>query len=195
MTTQPTRCRWRRKLEGSGVRRSPFIADWKIRHAPPPQATTARRIRSFFIVGRVPCRSASAVNLPKTSAAHWSCLIVDQGLSLEWDGPDFDVSQFPDNGPLLLYAHEVAWGRMDDLEGFCVENGLPFVRWSGGYSGQFGPERAVFTGSGEVTLYAADEEEFTVMSRTTAERLGSYDAILAHFAVADFQWTPLHFGP
>lgn len=68
-------------------------------------------------------------------------LFVDQGLSLEWDGPDFDFTQFPDDGPLTLYAHEVAWGRMDDLESFCVEYGLPFVRWSGGYPGQFGPER------------------------------------------------------
>lgn len=51
------------------------------------------------------------------------------------------------------------------------------------------------TGSGDVTLYAADEEAFTVMSRTTAERLGSYDAIVAHFAAADFHVPHFRFGP
>src|SRR3546814_14515193 len=76
-------------------------------------------------------------------------LITDEGLSTEWDGPAFDAAQFPDDAPLMLYAHEVAWGRLDGLKAFCLTQALPFVRWSGGYPGQFGPERAVFTGAGE----------------------------------------------
>ncbi|WP_239025789.1 hypothetical protein [Sphingomonas paeninsulae] len=46
-----------------------------------------------------------------------------------------------------------------------------------------------------MTLYAADEEEFTVITRNTAERLGSYHAILAHFAAADFQVPHFRFVP
>lgn len=118
-------------------------------------------------------------------------LIIGEGLSTDWDGPDFDAAQIPTDDALRLYAHEVAWGRLDDLEGFCRDHHLPFVRWSGGYPGQFGPEIAVFTGSGEVQLFAADEEEYVVICRTTAERLGGYDAILAHFAAAEFVPPPL----
>lgn len=118
-------------------------------------------------------------------------LIVDEGLSTEWDGPAFDASQLPCGDALRLYAHEVAWGRLDALEAFCTQQALPFVRWSGGYPGQFGPETAVFTGQGEVRLFAADEEEYVVIGRATAERLGSYDAILAHFDAADFAVPPL----
>src|SRR3546814_18696247 len=65
-------------------------------------------------------------------------LITDEGLSTEWDGPAFDAAQFPDDAPLMLYAHEVAWGRLDGLKAFCLTQALPFVRWSGGYPGQFG---------------------------------------------------------
>src|SRR3546814_3647863 len=43
-------------------------------------------------------------------------LITDEGLSTEWDGPAFDAAQFPDDAPLMLYAHEVAWGRLDGLK-------------------------------------------------------------------------------
>ncbi|MGY4398818.1 hypothetical protein ACVWZA_004028 [Sphingomonas sp. UYAg733] len=118
-------------------------------------------------------------------------LITGEGLSTDWDGPDFDASQIPPDDALRLHAHEVAWGRLDDLEGFCVDHHLPFVRWSGGYPGQFGPEIAVFTGSGEVPLFAADEEEYVVIGLSTAERLGSYDAILAYFAAAEFVPPPL----
>lgn len=57
-------------------------------------------------------------DLPENQRGKLVGLVVDQGLSLEWDGPDFDFTQFPDDGPLTLYAHEVAWGRLDDLEGF-----------------------------------------------------------------------------
>src|SRR3546814_9960060 len=34
-------------------------------------------------------------------------LITDEGLSTEWDGPAFDAAQFPDDAPLMLYAHEI----------------------------------------------------------------------------------------
>lgn len=121
-------------------------------------------------------------------------IIADEGLSTEWDGPDFDVSHVPTDEALRLYAHEVAWGRLNVLEAFCVAHGLAFSRWSGSYPGQFGPEIAVFTGSGEVRLFAADEEEQGVLGRATAERLGSFAAILAWFDAAAFVPPPLRLG-
>ncbi|MDI1297011.1 MAG: hypothetical protein PSY12_14220, partial [bacterium] len=51
---------------------------------------------------------------------------------------------------------------------------LPFARWSGAYCGQWGTERAVFTGAGKVQSYAADEDDYLLIGRCTVERLGSY---------------------
>jgi hypothetical protein len=52
-------------------------------------------------------------------------------LSIDWDENPFDPAQLSLGRPLDLCAYEVAWGRLDDLEEFCVSQGLPFVRWSG----------------------------------------------------------------
>ncbi len=90
-------------------------------------------------------------------------IVQSKGLALDYDAEPFPADDFPANGPLSLYAHEVAWGRVDRLEGFCVAHGLPFARWSGGSAAQFGPERAVFTGAGEASLYAADEDDEVVI--------------------------------
>lgn len=88
-------------------------------------------------------------------------------------------------------AHEVAWGRFEELEAFCVANALPFARWSGAYAGQWGAERTVFTGSGEPHGYAADEDDYILIGRCTVERLGSIEAVIAHFDAADFAIPPL----
>ena len=117
--------------------------------------------------------------------------VIGEGLSVEWDGPGFDAAQIPDGWPLNLYAHEVAWGMVEPLEALCVELQLPFVRWSGGYPGAFGPELLVFTGSGAPRSFAADEEERAVICRDTAASLGGIRAIRAHFAAAEFIVPPL----
>lgn len=70
-------------------------------------------------------------------------------------------------------AHEVAWGRFELLEVFCVRNHLPFARWSGAYAGQWGAERTVFTGSGEPRGFASDEDDYILIGRCTVERLDS----------------------
>jgi len=121
-------------------------------------------------------------------------LIAEEGLSLEWDGAPFDASQFPDATPLTLYAHEVAWGRVENLEAFCVAHKLPFARWSGSYPGQWDPERVVFTGDGEPQSFGASEDDYVMIGRHTAEALGSYEAIIANFDAADFAIPPLRIG-
>lgn len=109
-----------------------------------------------------------------------------EGLSTDWDGELFTADQCFANEPLALMAHEVAWGHFRELEAFCIQQGLPFARWSGGYHGQWGAQRMVFSGSGEPTSFAADEEDCILIDRSTAERLGSIEAIFAHFDAADF---------
>ncbi|MBJ7441932.1 MAG: hypothetical protein JHD35_23345 [Sphingopyxis sp.] len=125
-------------------------------------------------------------NLPAALRDRFIAVIQSEGLSTEWDGEPFAPSDLPDGKPLELMAHEVAWGRFEELETFCIELGLPFARWSGAHPSQWGAERLVFTGSGEPQSYAADEDDYILMGRCTAERLGSMDAIRAHFDAADF---------
>ena len=133
--------------------------------------------------------------LPRSLLPDLAALVQAEGLSTEWDSETFTLSMFREGAPLELMAHEVAWGWFERLESWCVQHGLPFARWSGGYSGQWGAERAVFTGAGEVQCYAADEDDYLLIGRCTAARLGSYEAILAHFAAGDFAVPPLLLMP
>lgn len=118
-------------------------------------------------------------------------LVIVEGLSIEWDGPPFDATQLPEDAPLALYAHEVAWGRLDALEAFFIEHHLPFARWSGGCSGSFDPERVVFMGSATPQSFGASDDDYVMIGRHTAEALGTYDAIIANFDAADFAVPPL----
>lgn len=121
-------------------------------------------------------------------------IIEREGLSTEWDGEPFQPSDITEGQPLSLYAHEVAWGRFETLESWCVANAIPLTRWSGAYAGQWGAERVVFIGAGEPASFAADEDDHVMIGRDTAERLGSIEAIRAHFDAADFVVPPLVIG-
>ena len=114
----------------------------------------------------------------------FAAIINAEGLSIDWDGEDFTLSQLPADVALTLMAHEVAWGRFEGLESFCVTNRLPFARWSGAYAGQWGAERVVY--HGEPETYAADEDDCIHVCRETIERLGSLEAVRAYFDAADF---------
>ena len=118
-------------------------------------------------------------------------LVEQEGLSTEWDGEPFQPGDITPNQPLALYAHEVACGRFETLEAWCVDNAVPFTRWSGAYAGQWGAERVVFTGAGEPGSFAADEDDHVLIGRDTVDRLGSIEAIRAHFDAADFLVPPL----
>lgn len=131
-------------------------------------------------------------NVPADLLLDLAAIINGEGLSTDWDGEDFTVSQLVPGRAITLMAHEVSWGRFEDLEAFCVVEHLPFVRWSGAYAGQWGPERVVFTGSGEPASFVADEEDRILIDRATVDRLVTIDAVLAYFAAADFAVPPLH---
>ena len=118
-------------------------------------------------------------------------LITDECLSTEWDGEPFDPSQLTPGEPLQLHAHEVAWGMFEELEAWCREHHVPYVRWSGGFGSEWGAERVVFDGADEPRSYDADESDRVFVDRATVERLGSVEAILAHFNAAEFALPPL----
>lgn len=129
--------------------------------------------------------------LPADQLLDLAAIINGEGLSTDWDGEEFTVSQLSPGKSLTLMAHEVAWGRFEDLEAFCASERLPFVRWSGAYAGQWGAERIVFTGSGEPMSFVADEEDSILIDRGTIDRLGTIEAVRAHFDAADFIVPPL----
>ena len=118
-------------------------------------------------------------------------LVTDEGLSTEWDDEPFQPAQLTSDEPLQLYAHEVAWGRFEALEAWAQEHHVPYVRWSGGYGSEWGAERVVFDGPGDPRSYDADENDRIFIDRSTVERLGSVEAILAHFDAAEFTLPPL----
>lgn len=122
-------------------------------------------------------------------------LIADHNLSLEWDGEPFERAQHVSGTPLSLYAHQVPGGEFRSLENFCVEHGIAFRRWCGGYPTLWDPERSVYRGYGAVSHYGATEEDLVYIVRETAEALGSHAAILANFDAADFDVPPLAIGP
>ena len=130
-------------------------------------------------------------SLPADQLLEFAAVINGEGLSTDWDGEDFTVSQLVPDSPLTLMAHEVAWGRFEDLEAFCMAENLPLVRWSGAYSGQWGAERVVFNGSGDPASFAADEEDRILVDHDTIVRLGTMDAVQDHFRAADFAVPPL----
>ena len=132
--------------------------------------------------------------IPRLLLPELAALVEAEGLSTEWDGEPFTLAMLRENVALELMAYEVAWGRFE-AQSWCIKHGLPFARWSGACVGQWGAERAVFTGAGEVQCYAADEDDDLLVGRCTVERLGSYEAILAHFAAGDFAVPPLRLLP
>lgn len=140
---------------------------------------------------RVSASIALGGTLPAALLPDLLAAIECEGLSTEWDGAPFAADQLPTDGPFMLMAHDVAWGCFRELEAFCVENRLPFARWSGGCPGAWGAERTVFTGTGEPQCFAADEDDYVLIGRCTAERLGSFAAIIAHFDAADAAIPPL----
>lgn len=121
-------------------------------------------------------------------------LIEREGLSIDWDGEPFQPDDIAPDKPLHLCAHEVAWGRFEDLENWCIARSVPFCRRSGAYGGEWNAERVVFTGSGAPRSFPAEVDDHVVIDRDTVERLGSIEAIRAYFDAADFVVPPLVIG-
>jgi len=150
--------------------------------------------RSRIIADRVSASISIGGTLPSTPLPEFIVLIDQEGLSTEWNGEPFTALDLPEIASLDLMAHEVAWGRFEALEAFCVKSALPFSRWSGAYPGQWGAERIDFSGGGTPVSYADDEDDYVLMGRCTTERLGSFAAIVAHFDAADFAVPQLVIG-
>lgn len=140
---------------------------------------------------RVPASILIGGKMSAALFADFLSAIAFEGLSAEWGGEPFTVEQRVVGEPLALFDESCAWGRIDHLEAFCTRQGLPFVRWSGSYPGEWSPERLVFRGSGTVDSYMVDESDRVLLDRRLLAEFGSVEAALAYFDAAEFEVPPL----
>src|SRR3546814_1879123 len=136
---------------------------------------------------RVPESIQIGVNSSAAVFAELLHIIAFEGLAPEWGGEPFDAESRVVGQPLALFDESCAWGKIDNLETFCVEHGLPFVRWSGSYPGEWSPERLIFRGNGTVDSYMVDESDRVLLDRRLLDDLGSIAAALAYFHAAEFE--------
>ena len=123
--------------------------------------------------------------------AELTSMIVAHGLSNEWDGADFSAEQVIAGEPLALFANETPWGMFDDLEQYCCDHHIPYIRWSGGCAGSFGPERIVYDGKSGPLNYDVDEDDHVVLHAHTIEQLGSMRAFRHYLKAAVIMLPPL----
>lgn len=123
--------------------------------------------------------------------ARFIAIIVDEGLSTDWDAAGFDEDDIPENEPLELVARDVAWGRFVQLEAFCVAQGLLFASWCEGFSGSWEAERVVFDGTSEPRSYLVTGSDTLVLPFPEIRALGTLEAIEGHFRTANVTIPPL----
>lgn len=120
-----------------------------------------------------------------------SAAIASEAPSADLDGEPFTGGGLIEGQPLCLYAHEVANGTFKELEPICQAHGLPFVRSSYGSTGQWGPEKVVFTGTGDPTIFPCSEDGTAYVDRAKVAALGSLAAVNAYLGEADFPVPPI----
>jgi hypothetical protein len=132
--------------------------------------------------------------LPRLLHPEFVQIIQSEGLKTDWDGLAFMREELIEGKPLDLMAYDVAWGRFDILEQYCVDHALAYRRSSGGFSGSFGPERIVFDGINGPLNYDTNDDDMVVLLEATIEHLGSMEAIAAYIADAEITVPPLLFS-
>ncbi len=136
---------------------------------------------------RVPVSIRIGGTMTAAVLAKFAGMIAFEGLGSEWGGEPFDMASRVVGEPVELFDESCAWGKIDHLEAFCVEHGLPFVRWSGSYPGEWSSERLVFRGSGTPDTYIVDESDRVLLDRRLLAELGSVKAAIAYFEAAEFE--------
>lgn len=134
---------------------------------------------------RVPASIRIGGQMSRAVFAEFVLAITSDGLSLEWGGAPFEAEQRVAGEPLELFDDSCAWGKIDNLEAFCVAHGLPFVRWAGSCPGEWSCERLVFRGAGTVDSYMVDESDRVLLDRRLLEDFGSLELAYAYFDAAE----------
>jgi len=124
------------------------------------------------------------------------CAAVDAYAMSDPGEAPFDRAMITGDAPLELTGHEIAWGRLDELEDFCTAHALPFTRWCDAYPGSWEAERLVHDGTAEPRSYTVTTNDVLVMPAPKLRSLGSFSAAEAYFASAERTIPPLRIiGP
>lgn len=110
-----------------------------------------------------------------------------EGLTAEWGGEPLDHSDLAEEQPLKLFAHEVANGEIHDIEDFCCENDLPFLRWAGAAPGAFPAEIVIWPGEGPRRSFTADDDGNVVLTAAELSTMTSMEAIREHFEAGTYE--------
>src|SRR3546814_9823816 len=94
-----------------------LVSPCRRRRPRPREAIMADRVSVTFTLGGT---------LSPESYLELVAVIAAEGLSIEWDGEAFEPSHRTVGEPLELFANEVAWGKVEALETFCHDHGLPY---------------------------------------------------------------------
>ncbi len=121
--------------------------------------------------------------LPRVHLAEFIAAVEEEALT-DPLGEYFTEALITSLAPLELSANDVAWGRLEALEAFCLAHGLPFERWCGSYPGSWEAERVVFDGTTEPRSYTVTENDIVVVTEPEVRSLGSLDAVLAYLRSA-----------
>lgn len=130
-------------------------------------------------------------NVTQAQFAELTVMIEAHDLRTEWDGEVFTPDQIAQGKPLTLHALETPWGMFDDLEQYCCDNGIPYIRWSSGCAGSFGRERVVYDGTNGLLNYDVDDDNSIVLHGHTIKQLGSMRAIRAYLKASEIRLPPL----
>ncbi len=138
--------------------------------------------------------------LAATQLAEFINLIDCEGLGPDLDGGfenEAELRTYLSEGDagLTFYAHEVRGGEFEDLQAFCMSQGLIYVLTYDGYGGEWGPGRRIRRpqdpGAGVSCPLDADQGYACIGAEQIATLgLRSIEDILAHLARFDLSETP-----
>lgn len=129
--------------------------------------------------------------LPADRVPDLMAAIAADDAGADWEGDPVTLDWVVAGETLVLVGTEVAWGIFEEIEGFARRSGLVYARWSGGASGSFGPERVVFSGTGEPEHFSASDDDEVMLSASDIRQLGTHAAILARLERAELAIPPL----
>jgi hypothetical protein len=163
-----------------------------------PAAYFENLIRRNTMADRCSASITIGGTLAEEHLAAFFAAIAAEDLAPDWDEAAFTPDDMVIGEQLTLCAHEVSWGSFNILEHFCRSHNLPYTRWNGVCDGVWGCTRSVYRGASEMgddnditKEYDVSEDDHILMGEQLTRHLGSFEAILDHFASANFTVPPL----
>lgn len=119
-------------------------------------------------------------------------IALDHALMLGSEEP-VDESHFVAGQLLELAIAEAPGGSAENIEDFCIQHGIAFVRNSDGCRASYGAHRMVFGGSRDPRYYSLSDPDQVMLSRSLFLLLGSFEAVDAWFEEAMWKPEPISF--